>query len=86
MDTSGTWQEPDYYKSIEFDGKTLVIRSTSQTGGHKEVVDEYEGENLIYDGIPSLQMIIRLYKKALKKHNIEESNIFETVSLKDLLR
>lgn len=86
VDTSGTWQEPDYYKSIEFDGKTLVIRSTSQTGGHKEVVDEYEGENLIYDGIPSLQMIIRLYKKALKKHNIEESNIFETVSLKDLLR
>lgn len=72
VDTSGTWQEPDYYKPVEFDGKTLVIRSTSQTGGHKEVIDEYEGENLIYDGIPSLQLIIRLYKKALKKHNIEE--------------
>lgn len=72
VDASGTWQEPDYYKPIEFDGEKLVIRSTSYTSGDKESVDVYEGELLEYDAIPSLQLIIRLYKKALKKHNIEE--------------
>lgn len=85
VDTSGTWQEPDYYKPIEFDGEKLIIKNTSYTNPNKEEVEVLEGEALYFDGIPTLQVIIRLYKKTLKKHNIEEGNIFETVSFKDLL-
>ena len=72
VDTSNTWQEPTYYMPIEFDGEKLIIKNTSYTSPNKEEVEVLEGEALYFDGIPTLQLIIRLYKKALKKHNISE--------------
>lgn len=71
VDTTGTWESPTIYSPIQFDGTNLTIISQEVMGG-KEEVDEYEGENLYYDGIPSLNYIGRLYRKALKKNNIQE--------------
>ena len=95
IDTSGTWQEPEYYQPIEFNGDKLTIKSTSYTKPNDVSVEELVGEGLYWDAIPTLRNIIKLYKKALKKHNIEEvshedsqedkDDLFESVSLKDLL-
>ena len=76
VDTTGTWESPTIYSPIHFDGTNLTIISQEVMGG-KEEVDEYEGENLYHDGIPSLNYIGRMYRKALKKHNIQEAGTYD---------
>lgn len=61
-----TWEEPYTYSPIEYKNGTLIITSKSQYKNTPEV-DKISSENMMYDGIPTLQLIARMYKKALKK-------------------
>lgn len=76
VDSSGTWEEPIVYEPLSWDGEKLILKSKST---QSNIVDEevIEGDNLYHDGIPSLNYIGRMYRKALKKHNIQEAGTYD---------
>lgn len=71
LEPGTTWEEPYTYSPIEYKNGTLTITSKSQYKNTPEV-DKISSENMMYDGIPTLQLIARMYKKALKKSSAQE--------------
>ena len=61
-----TYEEPYTYSPIEYKNGTLRITSKS-VYNNKPEVDVISSENMMYDGVPTLQLIARMYKKAIKK-------------------
>jgi hypothetical protein len=61
-----TYEEPYTYSPIEYKNGTLRITSKS-VYNNKPEVDVINSENMMYDGVPTLQLIARMYKKAIKK-------------------
>jgi len=61
-----TYEEPYTYFPIEYKNGTLRITSKS-VYNNKPEVDVISSENMMYDGVPTLQLIARMYKKAIKK-------------------
>lgn len=66
IEPGSSWEEPYTYSPIEYKNGTLIITSKSQYKNTPEV-DKISSENMMYDGVPTLQLIARMYKKALKK-------------------
>lgn len=72
VDPGTTWEEPYVYSPIEYKNGALKITSQSQYGG-KPVVDTILARHMEEDGIPTLKLIMRMYKKAIKQVDLEES-------------
>lgn len=75
IDNSGTWESPTLYEPIMYDGKYLTIISR-ELYKDKKNEDIISNENMEFDGIPTLQLIARLYKKAMKQEGINEEETF----------
>jgi hypothetical protein len=80
IDTTGTWQEPYVYSPIEYKNGALKIISKSVYGNDNEV-DIIKKSNMEFDGIPTLRNIMKMYKRALKKNNINENNMIKLMDL-----
>jgi hypothetical protein len=61
-----TWEEPEMYSPIEYTNGALKITKKSPYKGipSTEVI---KAGNMEFDGIPTLRLIMRMYKKAVKK-------------------
>lgn len=66
VDTSGTWQEPYVYEPIQYKNGHLKIVSRSIYKSTPEVYTILS-RDMEFDGIPTLRLIMRLYKKAIKQ-------------------
>ena len=66
VEPGGTWEEPEMYSPIEYVNGALKITKQSP---YKSIpsVDIIRAGNMEYDGIPTLRLIMRMYKKAVKK-------------------
>lgn len=82
VDTSGTWEQPDYYNKVIWNGINLKISFTS---GYDTTIltDTIRKEYLETDGVETLNYLIRLYKKALKKNKtvLSENKIIKVIRL-----
>lgn len=77
VEPGGTWDEPVMYSPIEYRNGALKITTKSpyRAGSSTDVI---LARNMEYDGIPTLRLILRMYKKAVKKALMEnEENIYE---------
>ena len=66
VDTSGTWQEPYVYEPIQYKNGHLKITSKSPYQRTSDV-DIILSRDMEFDGIPTLRLIMRMYKKAIKQ-------------------
>ena len=66
IEPGGTWDEPVMYSPIEYKNGALKITTKSpyKTDSSTETI---LAKNMEYDGIPTLRLIMRMYKKAVKK-------------------
>jgi len=73
---NGTWDEPFTYDPIIYRNGSLKIVSYSPHSNHgKPNVDIVRSRDMELDGIPTLQLISRMFKKAIKnKDNYSNSN------------
>lgn len=82
IEPGGTWDEPYQYFPIEYKNGQLKITSKSLYSNDPKS-DIILARNMELDGLPTLRLIMRMYKKALKQpSNLEES----LVTFKDLLK
>jgi hypothetical protein len=72
IDSTSTWEEPYVYLPIEYSNGRLKIISYSLYNQNKKDVDNISAANIEFDGIPTLQHIGKMYRKALKQNNIKE--------------
>jgi len=77
VDKSGTWEEPVIYSPIQYKNGALTITYTEQIGGDSNT-ETILKRNMEFDGLPTLQYIMRMYKSSLKKAGVKEA-----VALKD---
>lgn len=70
IDKSGTWQEPMIYKPIIYKNGSLIIEYTEPYSPGKVNKEKISKANMEFDGIPTLNNIAKMYRAALKKHNI----------------
>lgn len=79
VDTSGTWQTPEKYKPVRyvngvlyFEWEELDLYSYNKERGEKWNLkkDKVLKSNMEFDGIPTLNTLMRLYKKSLKQEGI----------------
>lgn len=76
VDNSSTWPEPEIYEPIRYDKMgRLIITSHSPYNPKKINKDIINSRDMELDGIPTLKLIMRLYKKALKDNNIQINEI-----------
>lgn len=80
IDPTSTWEEPYVYEPIIYRNGTLKIVSSSVYDPNKKNVDTIKSRDMEYDGIPTLQLISRMYKKALKKKQNEKLGLNEDIS------
>ncbi len=68
LDNTQTWEQPYVYSPIEYRNGRLKIVSTPQPNYNNAApdVDVISKPNMEYDGIPTLRLISRMYKKAIK--------------------
>ena len=66
IDPGTTWEEPEMYSPIQYSNGALSITRTSPYKGTPET-ETILARNMEYDGIPTLRLIMRMYKKAVKK-------------------
>lgn len=69
VDPTSTYEMPYVYQPIVYNNGRLKIVSTDING--KQEVDVINKSNMEFDGIGTLQLIGRMYRKALKQHNIQ---------------
>jgi hypothetical protein len=74
IDTTSTWEEPYVYSPIEYKNGALKITSKSVYGKDNEV-DTIRKSDMEIDGIPTLRNIMKMYKRVLKKNNINEFQV-----------
>jgi hypothetical protein len=74
IDTTSTWEEPYVYSPIEYKNGALKITSKSVYGKDNEV-DTIRKSDIEIDGIPTLRNIMKMYKRVLKKNNINEFQV-----------
>ena len=74
IDTTNTWEEPYVYSPIEYKNGALKITSKSIYGKDEEV-DVIKKSDMEYEGIPTLRNIMRMYKRALKKSQLNEFQV-----------
>lgn len=68
VDTSGTWQAHNYYEPIVYSNGGLIIKYKE---GKDIIKDRINKSDMEYEGIPTLNNIAKMYRKALKQHNIK---------------
>jgi len=67
IDPTGTWEEPFTYDPIIYQNGALKIVSYSPHSNQgKPNVDIIRSRDMEYDGVPTLQLISRMFKKAIK--------------------
>ena len=67
VDTSGTWQAEYIYQPIRFDEKKgLIIVNTEVRNGKKDT-EVISLDNLVYDAVPNLNLIKKMYNSAKRK-------------------
>lgn len=66
VDPTSTWQERYVYEPIQYRNGQLKITSKSRYQRTSDV-DIILSRNMEYDGIPTLRLIMRMYKKAIKQ-------------------
>ena len=74
IDTTSTWEEPYVYSPIEYKNGALKVTSKSVYGKDKEV-DMIKKSDMEYDGIPTLRNIMKMYKRVLKKSQLNEFQV-----------
>jgi hypothetical protein len=77
-----TWQEPYMYYPIEYKNGQLKITSQSLYKNTPEVYTILS-RNMEYEGIPTLRLIMRMYKKAIKQAGRISSQDIEEKKLTD---
>ncbi len=69
IDTSGTWLAEMYFKPFKYANGVLYTEFSQQ--GEREVTKHKTlKKHMELDGIPYLNDVAKMYRKALKKHNI----------------
>ena len=68
VDPTSTWEEPYIYEPIIYRNGALKIISYSNYQPGKINTDIVRSSDMEYDGIPTLQLLSRMYKKALKNY------------------
>jgi len=69
IDPTSTWEEPFTYDPIIYQNGALKITSYSPyTNKGNANVDIIRSKDMEYDGIPTLQLLSRMYKKAIKNY------------------
>jgi len=66
VEPGGTWEEPEMYSPIEYTNGALKITKMSPYKGIPST-DVIKAGNMEFDGLPTLRLIMRMYKKAVKK-------------------
>ena len=74
VDPTSTWEEPYIYEPIVYQNGALKIVSRSNYQPGKINTDIVRSRDMEYDGIPTLQLLSRMYKKALKNKDRESVN------------
>lgn len=69
VDPTSTWEEPYIYEPIVYKNGALKIVSRSNYQPGKVNTDIVRSSDMEYEGIPTLQLLSRMYKKALKNKN-----------------
>jgi hypothetical protein len=82
VDSSGTWPEPYVYSPIEYRNGHLKITSRSVYKSTPEV-ETILSKHMEYDGIDTLRLIMRMYKKAIKQAGRMSSQDIEEKKLTD---
>jgi len=82
VDPSGTWPEPYVYSPIEYRNGHLKITSRSVYKSTPEV-ETILSKHMEYDGIDTLRLIMRMYKKAIKQAGRMSSQDIEEKKLTD---
>jgi len=77
-----TWEEPYMYYPIEYKNGQLKITSQSLYKNTPEVYTILS-RNMEYEGIPTLRLIMRMYKKAIKQAGRMSSQDIEEKKLTD---
>ena len=82
VDPTSTWEEPYVYEPIQYKNGHLKIVSKSPYQKTSDV-DIILSRDMEFDGIPTLRLIMRMYKKAIKQsgrmtgQDIEETSLNE---------
>jgi hypothetical protein len=66
IDPTSTWEEPYVYEPIIYKNGILKIVSYSWYKPTEKSVDVIKSGDMEYEGVPTLQLISRMYNKALK--------------------
>lgn len=74
IDPTSTWEEPYVYEPIIYKNGILKIVTYSLYKPTEKSVDVIKSGDMEYEGIPTLQLISRMYKKALKNKDKETVN------------
>lgn len=74
VDPTSTWEEPYVYEPIIYKNGILKIVTYSWYKPTEKSVDIIKSRDMEYEGIPTLQLISRMYKKALKNKDKETVN------------
>lgn len=72
VDPTSTWEEPYVYEPIQYKNGRLKIISKSPYQKTSDV-DIILPRNMEFDGIPTLKLIMRMYKKAVKQASMNSS-------------
>ena len=68
VDPTSTWEEPYVYQPIIYQNGALKIVSHSIYKPKEINTDIVRSRDMEYDGIPTLQLLSRMYKKAIKNY------------------
>lgn len=82
VDPTSTWEEPYVYEPIQYKNGQLKIVSKSPYQKTSDV-DIILSRNMEFDGIPTLRLIMRMYKKAIKQAG-KMSNLGQEIEEKKL--
>lgn len=72
VDPTSTWEEPYVYEPIQYKNGRLKIISKSPYQKTSDV-DIILPRNMEFDGIPTLKLIMRMYKKSVKQASMNSS-------------
>lgn len=82
VDPTSTWEEPYVYEPIQYKNGQLKIVSKSPYQKTSDV-DIILSRDMEFDGIPTLRLIMRMYKKAIKQAG-KMSNLGQEIEEKKL--
>lgn len=82
VDPTSTWEEPYVYEPIQYKNGHLKIVSKSPYQKTSDV-DIILSRDMEFDGIPTLRLIMRMYKKAIKQAARMTSQDIEETSLNE---